>query len=269
MMRAIDDAAPLDVPRQLAQELTALGDVEAPPTLVPTVLVRTGLADGYWTVETPVGAAFVAWNPDGVSSLALGEDPIAFAAGFARRFSRRVLPLPPPATLANAVARRLAGDRSANPRVDLRGLTEFERAVLDKAREIPRGEVRPYAWIAKEIGRPAAVRAVGSALGHNPVPLLIPCHRVLRSDGRVGDYAFGSEAKRSLLDAEGAGLDHLATLARTGVRYTGSDTTRIFCFPTCHHAKRTTERHLVRFASAGAAAAAGYRPCKVCRPAAA
>jgi O-6-methylguanine DNA methyltransferase len=257
------------LPQGLADNLKALGDVAAPPSLVPAVLVRTALADGYWTVATPVGPAFVAWNPDGVSTLSLGEDPASFAAAFGDRFRRRVVPLTPSVDLARAVERRLAGDRSANVRFDLRGLTEFERAVLDKAAEIPRGEVRPYAWVAKEIGRPEAVRAVGSALGHNPVPLLIPCHRVLRSDGRVGGYVFGGEAKRAILDAESAGLEQLADLARSGVRYFGSDTTGIYCYPTCRHARRTTERHLVTFASAGAAAAAGYRPCKVCRPVAA
>ena len=66
---------------------------------------------------------------------------------------------------------------------------EFERAVLEKALEIPRGEVRPYSWIASEIGRPKAVRAVGSALAHNPVPLVMPCHRVVRADGMIGQYS--------------------------------------------------------------------------------
>ena len=83
-------------------------------------------------------------------------------------------------------------------------MTEFERAVLLKALEIPRGEVRTYGWIAAEIGRPAAVRAVGSALRKNPVPVLIPCHRVVRSDGHIGQYALGgSDAKRTILAAEG------------------------------------------------------------------
>jgi O-6-methylguanine DNA methyltransferase len=253
----------------LAEDLHELGVVEAPRTLVPSVLVRTGLADGYWSVGTPVGPAFVAWNPEGISALVLGDEATAFESAFRQRFARRPVALAPTADLARSVARRIDGDRSAVVRFDLRGLTEFERAVLAKASEIPRSEVRPYAWIAKEIGRPAAVRAVGSALGHNPVPLLIPCHRVLRSDGRVGDYVFGGEHKRALLDSEGAGLEHLAALARAGVRYFGSETTKIYCYPTCRCARRVTERHLTTFGSAGEAAAAGYRPCKVCRPVAA
>ena len=79
-----------------------------------------------------------------------------------------------PPRLARAVERRLAGDRRARIDLDLRGTTEFEQAVWLKALEIPRGEVRPYGWIAAEIGRPKAVRAVGTALGHNPIPLIVP-----------------------------------------------------------------------------------------------
>jgi O-6-methylguanine DNA methyltransferase len=98
---------------------------------------------------------------------------------------------------------------------DLRSVTEFERAVLFKALEIPRGEVRTYGWIAAEIGHPAAVRAVGSALRKNPVPVLIPCHRVVRSDGHLGQYALGgSDAKRAILAAEGLEAAEIERLAR-------------------------------------------------------
>jgi O-6-methylguanine DNA methyltransferase len=254
---------------RLVKDLRGLGEVVAPPSLVPAVLVRTGLADGYWQLETTIGPAFAAWGPDGVTALLLGDDGQGFERDYAARFDRRIVAAEPPAPLADAVARRLAGDRSASVRFDLRSLTEFERAVLEKAREIPRGEVRPYGWVAKEIGRPAAVRAVGSALGRNPVPLLIPCHRVLRSDGRVGDYVFGTERKRALLDLEGARPDDLEAEARAGVRLHGSDTTKIYCYPTCRCARRMTDHHRVTFGSAAEATAAGYRPCKVCRPVAA
>ncbi len=139
--------------------------------------------------------------------------------------------------------------------------------MLLKALQIPRGEVRPYGWIASEIGHPAAVRAVGTALGHNPVPLLIPCHRVVRSDGHIGQYSLGGpQNKRTLLEWEGADPDELERLAKAGIRYFGSDTTRIVCHPTCHHARRVTERHLKTFRSMQEAAKSGYRPCKICRP---
>jgi O-6-methylguanine DNA methyltransferase len=137
-----------------------------------------------------------------------------------------------------------------------------------KALEIPRGEVRPYGWIAAEIGRPRAVRAVGTALAHNPVPLVVPCHRVVRSDGSIGQYSLGGPAaKRTVLAAEGLDPDELEAGARAGLRYLGSDTTHIVCLPTCHNAKRITPRHRVPFRSLAAATTAGYRACRECRPA--
>lgn len=240
----------------------------APATLLPATLAAVGLADLYAALPSAIGDVWVAWSGRGVSAVTSAPDAAAFEAAFERDFgrpARRVDALPP--RLAKAVARRLAGDRRAKIAVDLRGRTDFERAVLLKALQIPRGEVRPYGWIASEIGHPAAVRAVGTALGHNPVPLLIPCHRVVRSDGHIGQYSLGGpENKRALLEWEGADPDELERLARAGIRYFGSDTTRIVCHPTCHHARRVTDRHRMTFRSMDEAARSGYRPCKVCRP---
>jgi len=168
----------------------------------------------------------------------------------------------------SSIARRIAGDRRARVRVDLRGRSDFERDVLLKAAEIPHGEVRPYGWIAAEIGRPKAVRAVGTALGHNPVPLIVPCHRVVRTDGTIGHYSLGGpENKRAILAAEGLDPDAFERRSRAGAHYTGSRTTHIVCNPTCRHARRVMDKHRVWFRSLDAAADAGYRPCKVCRPA--
>ena len=255
---------------RLRDDLRTLGAALPPASLRPAVLVRVGLADGYWVEPTPIGPVFVAFNEAGVSAVAPAADADAFETATAARLGRPVYPVAaPPPYPPRQRRRRLSGEGGSGaglPRVDWRGCSPFERAVLAAALTIPRGQVRPYAWIAREIGRPGASRAVGSALGRNPVPVLVPCHRVVRGDGRVGDYVFGGEAKRALLAAEGVPPARLAALARSGVRYNGSDTTGIFCYPTCHHARRTAERHLVAFASATAAAAAGYRPCKVCRP---
>ena len=136
-----------------------------------------------------------------------------------------------------------------------------------KALEIPRGEVRPYGWVAAEIGRPKAIRAVGTALGHNPVPLIVPCHRVVRTDGTIGQYSLGGPGnKRAILRSEGLDPDGMEALAAAGVRYLGSDTTRIVCLPTCRAARRITAPHVVRFRSMRAAVESGYRPCRICRP---
>lgn len=245
--------------------------VAAPRGLLPATLRRVGLADAYATIASPAGAVFVAWNERGVSMVDLAGDAARFEARFAAVVRRRLDRVDAmPSRLERLVRRRLGGDRTARVPVDLRGRSPFEEAVLRKALEIPAGEVRPYGWIAGEIGRPKAVRAVGTALGHNPVPLLIPCHRVVRSDGQIGEYSLGGPAvKRRILTAEGLDLDRLADYASRGIRYLGSDTTRIFCMPTCRHARRVMPKHEMHFGSEADARGRGYRPCKICRPVAA
>jgi O-6-methylguanine DNA methyltransferase len=247
--------------------LTGLRE-SAPPGLAHSTLVAIGLADDYAVIDSPVGPLRVAWNGRGVSEVAGAADDASFQARFHTRTGRAARRRDAlPADLARKIERRLTGDRHVRIDLDLRGATPFEQAVWMKALEIPRGEVRPYGWIATEIGRPRAVRAVGTALGHNPVPLIVPCHRVVRSDGMIGQYSLGGpKNKRTILADEGADPDELESLARAGVRFFGSDTTHIYCMPTCRDARRVTERHLVHFASAGAASAAGYRPCRHCRP---
>jgi len=240
----------------------------APVTLRPAVLAEVGLADLYARVDSPIGPLVVAWNGLGVSEVEVAADDAAFEAAHRARTGRPAYDaggLPP--RLASAIARRLEGDRQVRIDLDLRGHTDFERDVWHKALEIPRGEVRPYGWIAAEIGRPRAVRAVGTALGHNPVPLIVPCHRVVRSDGSIGQYSLGGPGnKRTILRAEGLDPDGFETEARAGIRYIGSDTTHVVCLPTCHHARRITAAHRVPFRSFDRASAAGYRPCRSCRP---
>jgi O-6-methylguanine DNA methyltransferase len=211
--------------------------------------------DTFSVIETPLGPFFVAWNRDGVTAMyevRHGEE--AFREWFGDRIGR---PLRRAAITPSAAVLR---------RFDLSGLAPFQRAVLEKTSQIPRGQVRTYSWVAKEIGHPKAVRAVGTALATNPIPVLIPCHRVVRSDGVIGNYgAGGPVAKRKILDAEGVGVSRLEELAARGVRFLGSETTHIFCMPTCYH--RVTDRHLVTFRSEEDARRRGYRPCKDCRPA--
>ncbi|HLX35140.1 MAG TPA: methylated-DNA--[protein]-cysteine S-methyltransferase [Candidatus Limnocylindrales bacterium] len=240
----------------------------APASLATNTLVALGLADRFAATESPLGEVFVAWNGRGVSWVALAGDPARFEQALTDHTGRpasRAEALPP--KLARSIARRLGGDRRARIELDLRGSTSFEAAVWRKALEIPRGEVRPYGWIAAEIGHPKAVRAVGTALARNPVPLVVPCHRVVRSDGHIGNYSMGgSDNKRRVLAAEGVDVPGLEAEAAEGFRYVGSDTTHIVCHPTCRDARRVTPRHRVRFGSLRAATVAGYRPCRHCRP---
>ncbi len=266
---ADNDASAATEVRDLLTKLRGVGETRAPGSLLPSVLVRTGLGDGYWLLDTPLGPVYVAYNVEGVSAVMRAENGAAFEREFGVCFGRPAYHVAePPATLARAVAARLAGDARARVPFDLRSVSEFERAVLRKALEIPRGEVRPYGWIAREIAHPKAVRAVGTALARNPIPLLIPCHRVVQSNGRLGQYSLGGPAaKRTALWAEGIDPEELERLAAAGVRYIGSDTTHIYCLPTCRNARRIADAHRVPFRSDSAAGAAGYRPCKVCRPA--
>jgi O-6-methylguanine DNA methyltransferase len=148
---------------------------------------------------------------------------------------------------------------------DLRGRTPFERAVLEATLSIPPGELRPYGWVAWQIGRPRAVRAVGTALGHNPVPLLIPCHRVIRSEGSMGQYGFGPDMKRRLLDGEGIDVDRVEQMVRGGASLVGDPVSRVACMPTCHRSVAGGDRR--GFRSLAEAEEAGYRPCPSCRPA--
>jgi O-6-methylguanine DNA methyltransferase len=265
MTRTVNPTLLEDAPGMLAS-LAA----PAPANLAADVLVELGLADRMAPIASPLGTLWIAWNGRGVSEVEQAGDGVAAAARHEARTGRPTTTVEAlPASLADAIERRLAGERRVRIPLDLRGRTEFEVAVWTKALEIPHGEVRPYGWVAAEIGRPRAVRAVGTALGHNPIPLIVPCHRVVRSDGRLGQYSLGGPRnKRAILAAEGLDPEQLEAAAHRGERLAGSRTTRIFCWPTCRHARRVQDRYRVSFRSSGDARRAGYRPCKICRPAA-
>jgi O-6-methylguanine DNA methyltransferase len=187
--------------RQLLRDLRALGDVRAPTRVLDRVLNQLELGDEYALLDTLLGPLYVAWNRDGIAAVMRTPTGEAFEERFQERFGRVV-----------RKAREVPCD--LGDKFDLRGLSEFERAVLLKAREIPRGQTRTYGWVAAQIGRPAAVRAVGTALRKNPVPVFIPCHRVVRSDGQLGQYALGgTEVKRAILEAEGVATERLVRRA--------------------------------------------------------
>jgi len=106
--------------------------------------------------------------------------------------------------VADDIRRYLGGERvDFDYRLDLRGVTEFNRAVLHLARTIPYGGLRSYKWVAGAVGSPRATRPVGQALAHNPLPVVIPCHRVVNSDGSLGGYSGGgTDMKRRLIGIE-------------------------------------------------------------------
>ncbi len=228
----------------------------APRPLSTSVALATGLTPGFAVYEAPFGEVAVSFTPSGIRSVRLTSevDPLALEAQ-------------PPSAWAKAIPRALEEGRPGRLPLDLASLTPFRRSVLAIAATIPKGEVRSYGWLARHIGKPGAARAVGSAMATNPVPLIVPCHRVVRSDGHIGAYSLGgAQNKWVLLRHEGADPDELEELAASGVRFLASRSTGMCCVPSCRNARRITARHLEVFPSESAATNAGYRPCEVCRP---
>lgn len=248
----------------LEQHLAALR-ADAPPGVLRGVQLGTGLVDGYADFESPLGRVAVAFNPTGVSSVDLADD--GFEERFRDRFGRDVVAARPPASWRDRITRALERGAPGALPLDLRRVTPFQRRVLETAASIPRGEVRPYVWLARRIGRPGATRAVGSVMARNPVPLIVPCHRVVRADGRIGAYSLGGpHNKWTLLELEGADPARLEELAGRGTRYVASATTGVFCLPTCRHAVRMAGRNRVELRSREEAEERGFRPCATCLP---
>jgi methylated-DNA-[protein]-cysteine S-methyltransferase len=167
---------------------------------------------GFALFETPIGVCGVAWSGRGLTRLQLPEaNPAATERRLARSTGTNTPAAPPPA-IAEAIAKvqsYLAGERVdfAGIAVDLGDPSPFNRHVYDAARALGWGETATYGEIARRIGAPGAARGVGQALGDNPVPVIIPCHRVLASGGKLGGFSApgGAFAKTRLLELEGVG----------------------------------------------------------------
>jgi len=172
------------------------------PNFTATVFAGIGV-DRYTICSSAIGDVYVAWSAPGVSAVRLAGDERTFEAWYGERFGRRTVPAVEDDPISSAARAKLRGEDVTVP-IDLRDCSPFEQRVLHTAAEIHRGNARPYRWLAREIGAPDATRAVGNALGQNPVPLLIPCHRVIRTDCSVGGYVFGSEAKTHAARRRGA-----------------------------------------------------------------
>jgi len=162
-----------------------------------------GLLDAaYDLVESPVGTLLVGVSERGVCRISYTPDPEALAAAI----GPRVLRVPP---RVDEVRRQLdeyfAGRRrDFDLRIDLHAAA-FQAAVLRELARVPYGELATYGDLARRIGRPRAARAVGGALNRNPIPILLPCHRVVGASGSLVGYAGGLDRKRALLSLEGSG----------------------------------------------------------------
>jgi methylated-DNA-[protein]-cysteine S-methyltransferase len=200
--------------RQLLDELHAAG-----PTLdgatadrLRARLASRAAADGlldvaYGTIDSPLGPLLLAATPAGLVRLAFDrEGHDAVLARLAATVSPRILRAPGRVdTAARQLEEYFAGRRRHfDVPIDLRLTRGFRRTVLDHLLEVGYGRTISYAALASAAGRPAAVRAAGTACATNPLPVVVPCHRVLRSDGTVGQYLGGTEAKVALLALEAA-----------------------------------------------------------------
>ncbi|HTO68723.1 MAG TPA: methylated-DNA--[protein]-cysteine S-methyltransferase [Myxococcota bacterium] len=163
-------------------------------------------------VETPLGALRVAVTEDGVARVALPHSSGSGFAGWLRSVfadAERVPWLPLADKLAQELTEYFAGRRREfSVPLDPRG-TEFQRAVWRAIAAIPYGRTKTYAEIARAAGRARAVRAAGSATGANPLPILVPCHRVIAAQGKLGGFSGGLDAKRRLLALEKAATAEL------------------------------------------------------------
>ncbi|HEX9848436.1 MAG TPA: methylated-DNA--[protein]-cysteine S-methyltransferase [Acidimicrobiia bacterium] len=237
---------------------------QAPPGLTEGVALGTGLAEGYEFYDSAIGPVAVTFNPDGVSSLDIVH---GFQERYAERFGKVLLPAEAPSAWRRHIPEAIERGTPGKLPVDLRSVTRFQQEVLRTTATIPKGEVRPYGWVANEVQRPRAVRAVGSAVARNPIPLIIPCHRVVRTDGHIGNYSLGGpHYKIELLEHEGAKPDVLEDLASRHVRVRANASTGIYCHPTCGGIRRSKPSNVVDFHSISDAQEAGFRACKDCRP---
>jgi O-6-methylguanine DNA methyltransferase len=228
---------------------------------------REALSDSYELLHDGGDPVWVVFSDQGLRLIHRGGTLEALRASYALRTCRSLTAGTLPDALRQQVTAALHGEGVAKPRVDWSyASTKLERDVLQLLTRIPRGEVRTYQWLARQAGHPKAVRAVGSILARNAVPFVVPCHRVVPSTGGIGNYAFGSAMKRTMLEREGVDVGAIDALAKKRVRYLGSKTTKIVCFPTCRDARRIREENRVPFRDAGEATEKGFRPCQRCQP---
>ena len=167
---------------------------------------REGLTDvGYAVVDSPLGPLWIAVGPRGVAVISYGAEPDAADLGrLLRTYGPGIVPDPRrTSTVARELDQYFAGRRKTfDLDLDLGGLTPFQRRVLRATARVPYGALVTYRTVAQRAGNVAASRAAGAALGANPVPIVVPCHRVVASDGSLGGYAGGLDAKRHLLAIE-------------------------------------------------------------------
>ena len=171
----------------------------------------------YARIESPIGPLFVAASGEGLCEIDFARDETE--ATFRRRLAERGFDPQPRAVSADRATERAVEDAATQLTeyfqgqrdhfhlpLDLSGVTPFTRSVLEATATVPFGQLSTYRSIAERIGKPGATRAVGNALGRNPIPVVVPCHRIVRSDASLGGYTGGLDIKQHLLALEGVSL---------------------------------------------------------------
>ncbi|HTW89534.1 MAG TPA: methylated-DNA--[protein]-cysteine S-methyltransferase [Candidatus Binataceae bacterium] len=239
--------------RQMAPRLAR---VRRPP-------VRAGL------VSSPLGRLVVAISEAGIALIYFLDVPRANAADAIAMLQWRFDVMedqPVVAGVGEEIRHFMAGNLAAlvTP-VDLSLIeSPFQHRVMERLRKVPAGAVISYQALAAASGAPHGSRAVGNTMASNPVPVYVPCHRVIRSDGSVGNYGGGVASKLRLLRVEGfqIGEDHRVAAGAV----LGHQRTHIYCRPSCSAARRADPARMMIFADSARARSAGLRACRQCLP---
>ncbi|HEY6418091.1 MAG TPA: methylated-DNA--[protein]-cysteine S-methyltransferase [Candidatus Binataceae bacterium] len=219
-------------------------------------------------VASPVGRLLVAESDRGLAAIHFMavSDSERMLTALRQRFD---LIENEPATekISRALGRYFAGDYTVleHP-VDMSLVeSDFKRRAYARLRTVPIGSVITYQGLAAAVGAPDGQRAIGNTMATNPVPIFVPCHRVIRSDGSIGNYGGGVERKLLLLRTEGFVVGRDLRVPEGAVL--GHRRTHIFCRENCSAAQRADHSNLLIFADSEHARRAGLRPCRLCAPA--
>jgi methylated-DNA-[protein]-cysteine S-methyltransferase len=172
---------------------------------IATVKGKLRCAITLTSISTPIGRLYVGFKENRIAYIGIdtGESVESVRARVEARLRRPVFMGEAPVWLQQTLDRFFDTWKVDDRVVDISDLTPFEQAALRAAAQIPPGEVRSYSWVATQIGKPKAARAVGRVMARNPLPLLFPCHRVVDSSGALHNYFYGLDMKARLLKMEG------------------------------------------------------------------
>jgi methylated-DNA-[protein]-cysteine S-methyltransferase len=168
---------------------------------------ESGLLDAAYDVtETPIGPLLLGASTDGLCTISFRPDPEAERERLARRFGSRVLRASKPVERARIeLDEYFEGRRDEfDLRLDLRAVPRFHVEVLHELAKVPYGTTTTYGTLATRVGRPHAARAIGTVMNRNPIPIVLPCHRVIGANGSLVGYGGGLDVKERLLRLEGA-----------------------------------------------------------------